>query len=162
MLRGDIVKDDSGAYAVCTEQGSSASQMTAAKVMDVIARPPDRAGQAAGAVSACTQIKLEDAPRLPKIPKSECPDTWIRLPRDKWPKSWSNVEDPVHPLGGLLWERQFEEVLLGLGLEKVPIWGCLVFHRKQGLLNVWKEAEHGSQVKEIDETCASRRTNIIS
>ena len=31
VLRGDIVKDDSGAYAVFTEQGSSASQMTAAK-----------------------------------------------------------------------------------------------------------------------------------
>ena len=29
--RGDIVKDDSGAHAVFTEQGSSASQMTAAK-----------------------------------------------------------------------------------------------------------------------------------
>ena len=30
-LLGDIVKDDSGSYAVFTEQGSSASQMTAAK-----------------------------------------------------------------------------------------------------------------------------------
>ena len=38
MLRGDIVKDDSGAYAVFTEQGSSASQMTAAKVMDITRR----------------------------------------------------------------------------------------------------------------------------
>ena len=31
VLRGDIVKDDTGSYAVFTEQGSSASQMTAAK-----------------------------------------------------------------------------------------------------------------------------------
>ena len=31
VQRGDIVKHDSGAYAVFTEQGSSASQMTAAK-----------------------------------------------------------------------------------------------------------------------------------
>ena len=31
VLRGDNVKDDSGSYAVFTEQGSSASQMTAAK-----------------------------------------------------------------------------------------------------------------------------------
>ena len=38
VLRGDIVKDDSGAHAVFTEQGSSASQMTAAKEMDVIAK----------------------------------------------------------------------------------------------------------------------------
>ena len=35
VLWGDTVKDDSGAYAVFTEQGSSASQMTAAKIMDV-------------------------------------------------------------------------------------------------------------------------------
>ena len=41
VLRGVIVKDDSGAYAVFTDQGSSASQMTAAKVMDVIAPLPD-------------------------------------------------------------------------------------------------------------------------
>ena len=40
VLRGDIVKDDSGSYAVFTEQGSSASQMTAAKVMDIISRLP--------------------------------------------------------------------------------------------------------------------------
>ena len=38
VLRGDIVKDDSGSYAVFSEQGSSASQMTAGKVMGVISR----------------------------------------------------------------------------------------------------------------------------
>ena len=36
VLRGEIVKDDSGSYAVFTEQGSSASQMTAATVVDII------------------------------------------------------------------------------------------------------------------------------
>ena len=50
VIRGDIVKDDSGSYAVFTEQGSSASQMTAAKVMDIISRLPGCAGQAADAV----------------------------------------------------------------------------------------------------------------
>ena len=50
LLRGDIVKDDSGAYAVFTEQGSSATPMTAAEVMDVIARLPDCDGQAADAI----------------------------------------------------------------------------------------------------------------
>ena len=64
MLRRDIVQDDSGACAVFTEQGSSASQKTAAKAMDVIARLPDCDGQAADAVSAYTQVKLDDAPRL--------------------------------------------------------------------------------------------------
>ena len=55
MLRGEIVTDDSGAYAVFTEHSSSASQMTAAKVVDAIARLPDCAGQAAEAVSQITQ-----------------------------------------------------------------------------------------------------------
>ena len=81
MLRGDIVKDNSGSYAVFTEQGSSASQMTAAKIMDIISRLPGCDGQAADAVSAYTQVKMEDAHKLFKIPESECPDIWIRLPR---------------------------------------------------------------------------------
>ena len=38
VFRGDIVKDDSGSYAEFTEQGSSASQMTVAKVMGIISR----------------------------------------------------------------------------------------------------------------------------
>ena len=97
---------------------------------DIISRLPGCDGQAADAVSAYTQVKMEDALKLLKIPKSECPDIWIRLPRHKWPKSWSSVEDPVvllernlygHPLVGLLWERQFEKVLLKYGWEGVPI-----------------------------------------
>ena len=47
VLRGDTVKDDSGSYAVFTEQGSSASQMTAATVLNIISRLPGCAGQAA-------------------------------------------------------------------------------------------------------------------
>ena len=116
LLQGDIVKDDSGSYAVFTE-----SQMTAAKVMDIISRLSGCAGQAADAVSAYTQVKMEDAHKLFKISKTECPDIWIRLPRHKWPKSWSSMEDPVvpfernlygHPLAGLLWERQSQTILL--------------------------------------------------
>ena len=142
VLRGDIVKDDPGSYAVFTEQGSSASRMTAVKVMDIISTLPGCAGQAAGAVSACTQVKMEDAPKLLKIPKSECPHIWIRLPRHKWPKSWSSMEDPVvplernlygHPLAGLLWERQFEKIPLKYGWEKVSNWEFLFVHREKGL-----------------------------
>ena len=144
VLRGDIVKDDSGSYAVFTEEGSSASQLTAAKVIDVKSSLPRCAGQAADAISAYTQVKMEDAPSLFKIPKSECPDIWIRLPKFKWPKSWwSSREDPVvplqrnlygHHLAGLLWERQFEKILLKHGWEKIPTWECLYsLHREKGL-----------------------------
>ena len=139
VLRGDIVKDDSGAYAVFTEQSSSASQMTATQVMEFIARLPDSDGQAADAVSAYT----EDAPKLLRIPKSECPDRWIRNPRHRWPKSWSNI-------GKLLWFFQNEictdiqlldycgrdcskNMLLKLEWEKVPNGECRLVHRKHGL-----------------------------
>ena len=66
MLWEDIVKDDSGAHAFFTEQ----------LLQD--------------AVSAYTQVKLEDTPRLLGIPKTECPDIWIRLPRNKCSKSWDS------------------------------------------------------------------------
>ena len=66
--------------------------------MDIISRLPGCAGQAADAVSSHTQVKMEDASKLSNIPKSECPDFWIRLPRHKWTNSWSSVEDPVVPL----------------------------------------------------------------
>ena len=116
--------------------------MTAAKIMDIISRLLGCDGQAADAVSAYTQVKMEDAHKLLKIPKSECPDIWIRLPRHKWPKSWSSMEDPVvplernlhdHPLAGLLWERQFEKILLKHGWETIPNWECLFVHREKGL-----------------------------
>ena len=64
---------------------------------------------------------MEDAHKLLKIPESECLD--IRLPRHKWPKSWSSMEHPVvplernlhgHLLAGLLWERKLFEVRLGM------------------------------------------------
>ena len=76
------------------------------------------------------------------FPKSECPDIWIRLPRHKWPKSWSSIEGPVvllernlygHPLAGLLWGRQFEKILLKHGGEKIPNWECLFVLPHYGL-----------------------------
>ena len=52
------------------------------------------------------------------------------------------MEDPVvllernlygHLLAGLLWERQFEKVLLKYDWEKVPNWECLFVHHERGL-----------------------------
>ena len=122
---------------------------------------------------------MEDAHKLLKIPKSECPDIWIRLPRHKWPKSWSRMEDPVvplernlygHPLAGLLWERQFEKILLKHGWEKIPNWECLFVHREKGLfLSVyvddikigWKETKSLSDVETTQQRSRFGRTNIF-
>ena len=52
------------------------------------------------------------------------------------------MEDPVvplernrygNPLGGLLWESQFEKILLKHGWEKVSNWECLFVRREKGL-----------------------------
>ena len=68
VLRDDIVKDDSGSYAVFTEHGSSASQMTAAKVMDIISRLPGCDGQPADAVSGYTKWKWKMLTNYQKFP----------------------------------------------------------------------------------------------
>ena len=62
VLRGDIGKDDSGSHAVFTEQGSSASQMTAAKVVHVIPWLPGCGGSRRsirshpGVIGRCTIV----------------------------------------------------------------------------------------------------------
>ena len=107
VLRSDIVKDNSGSYAVFTEQGSSASHMTAAKVMDILSRLPRCAGQAADAVSAYTQVKMEDAHKLLKIPKSEFPDRWNHRPVWKT-QSFFLIEICAVILWQAIWENPIE------------------------------------------------------
>ena len=106
--------------------------MTAAKDIDVIARLPDFDGQAADAISAFSQVSMEGAPKLLRIPKSECPvcmDTYSTT--ERWLKSWSNIQDPVvplernlygHPLAGLLWERKFENFYWNWNRKKPICW----------------------------------------
>ena len=82
---------------------------------------------------------MEDAPKLLKIPKSECPDIWFRLPRHKWPKSWSSI--PVVLLERNLYGHPLARLFLGKAIWENPIqtWlgesfqlGILV-HREKGL-----------------------------
>ena len=91
VLRLDVVKDDSGSFAVFTEQGSSASQMTAATLLHAMFGLPECSGQASGAVSAYTQVTLEHAPKTLKLLDSECHTLWIRLLPTRWPKQWDKM-----------------------------------------------------------------------
>ena len=136
VLRGDSVEDDSGSYAVFIEQGSSASQVTAAKVMDIISRLPGCSGQAADAVSAYrSKWKTHQRYFQFKVRMSRYLDTSTEAQMSKI--MVSSMEDPVvllernlygHPLAGLLWERQFEKVLLE----------CFFVNRARGLfLCMW-------------------------
>ena len=70
VFRGDQVTDDTGLYAVFTEQGASASQMAAAKFLDTIARMPGMASHAAYAIKGYTQVPLSKVHDLPGLPKN--------------------------------------------------------------------------------------------
>ena len=54
VLRGDNVKDGTGGYVLFTDQGASASHVTAAEVLDTISQLAGMSDEANGAVSACT------------------------------------------------------------------------------------------------------------
>ena len=123
VLRGDNVKDYSGSYAVFTEQGSSASQMRAAKVMDIISRLPGCARQAVNAVSAYTQVKMEDAPKLLKSPNRNVQtfgfvyhDTNGLNHGPAWKiQSFLLKGMNGHPLAGLLWKGNLRKSNCRLG-----------------------------------------------
>ena len=123
VLRGDIVKDNSGSYAVFTEQESSASQMTAAKIMDIISRLPGCDAQAADAVSAytqskngrCSQIiensKIGVSRHLNSSTTTQMAKIMVQYGR---PSRSTQRNLCGHPLAGLLWER-LEKILLQHG-----------------------------------------------
>ena len=89
------------------------------------------------------------------------------------------MEDPVvslernlygHPLAGLLWEKQFEKILLKHGWEKIPNCECLFVHREKGLfLSVYvNDVELTGKKRNIDPIWKSSqqrsrfaRTNIF-
>ena len=89
------VKDDTGCKAVFSEQGASASQVTAAQVSDTISRLSGLVGETNDAVSACTQEKRKHAPRLLKLPATECSTIGMRLPRDRRPAIWRTINAPA-------------------------------------------------------------------
>ena len=133
-LRGDIVKDDSGSYAVFTEQGSSASQMTAAKVMDIISRQPGCARQAADAVSAYTQVKMEDAPTLftrylDSSFKTQMANIMVHYGRPSC--SWTEFVRSSfgRTMMGTAIRGSSTEIRLG----KIPNWECLFVNWEKGL-----------------------------
>ena len=117
--------------------------MTAAKIMDIISRLPGCDGQAADAVSAFSQVKMEDAHKLFKKIQNRIVQTFGFVYHDTngqnhgpvWKTQLFLLERNLHgqPLAGLLWERQFENILLKHGWEKIPNWECLFVHREKEL-----------------------------
>ena len=119
--------------------------------MTAIARLPGCGGQAADAVSAYTQVKNGRCTIvIKKIPKSECPDIWIRPPKHK-----SRMEDPIVPLERNLYGHPLTglngKVLLEHGWEKFEIGNMLVCKTRKKTILVcvcgrhktgWEETKH--------------------
>ena len=128
IQRGDEVKDESGSYAAFTGQGSSASHMTAAKVLDVISRFRDCADEASDAVSAYTQVKMVDRSRFIEITQSECPTIRTRLPRSRCPKSWDNIHGQDYCVS----DTSTNSYTKKTGRKYLDC-DCLLMHREKGL-----------------------------
>ena len=123
-------------------QGSSASQMTSAKVMEIISRSLGCDGQAADAVSAYTQMKMEDAHKLLKNPKSEFPDIGFVYHDTNGQNHGPVWKTQLFLLSEIckviLWQDFFgkcnlRKSYLKHGWEKIPNWECLFVHREKGL-----------------------------
>ena len=129
VLRGDIVKDDSGPYAVFAEQASSASQMTAAKIM-VLWRTSNwySISLFSGKIGGCSKsaqkkFLIRNVQTFGYVFRDTNGPNFgetLKIP-------WYLLNDTFigHPLAGLLW--------LELEAAKVPNWKCMFVQRKQGL-----------------------------
>ena len=71
--------------------------MGGAKALDALARMPGMSGENADAVAAYTQADLQTAWKQLGMKEDDYPETWITLPRNRWPKdgSWDHIADPV-------------------------------------------------------------------
>ena len=88
-----------------------------------------------GAVSAYTEVKINNTSRSLELPETECRTVWIRLCRNR-PQEWDNIDDPGFPFERnqyghpLAWERRLEEVLLQEVWEKYPAENVSMFIEK--------------------------------
>ena len=155
--------DDSGSDAVFTEQSSSASQMTAAKVMDVMTRPPGCAVQAAHAVSA--HVPSQNGRR------SSIAETWsqsrhletstttqvAQILVQYWRSSCSSWAESVRSsfgrtiVGKAIWESPFEKWLgenSKLGMSLCSSWKRIILICVCGWHKIgWKETKSWSDVE---------------
>ena len=127
MFQGNKVWGENSDHALFAELGSSPASMEAGKIIDVYGSQPRFTKQQADARQAYTQALFKGT------------ETWVRLPRNRWPKSWSGMKGPVaplrlalygHPDSGGIWEQRCTKELTKVGFVAVlpDIWPS-VFHQ---------------------------------
>ena len=135
-FQGNNVFDESSDYAIFAEMSSSPASMEAAKILDAYGYQPRHSKEQADARQAYTQAVFTGIP------------TWLRLPRNRWPKDWQRLyKDPLvpmllalygHPDSGGIWEKHFEDKIATKGWVSVlkEVWKSMFFHPEYNLLLV--------------------------
>ena len=135
VFQGNKVVDENSDHALFAEMSSSPASMEAGKILDVFGSQPGYTIQQADAKQAYTQALFTGVA------------TWVRLPRNRWPKAWKGMKDPVvplklalygHPDSGGIWEKHCETQLKKVGFEAVltDIWKSVFYHPVKKLLLV--------------------------
>ena len=134
VFQGNNVKDESSETALFAELGSSPANMEAAKALDCYGSAPGNRISQGDGKQAYTQTTLKG------------PETWIRIPRNRWPKEWvGKYKDPVirlvlalygHPDSGGFWERHCESCLIKVGFKALhpECWPSMFWHERLRLL----------------------------
>ena len=86
VFQGNRMHDEYHDHALFAELGSSPASMESGKILDAYGSEPGFSNQQADARQAYTQALFEGI------------TTWVRIPRNRWPASWSKYRDPVCPI----------------------------------------------------------------
>jgi hypothetical protein len=128
VFEGCYVKDEDTNWAIFSETASCPASMEASRAADA----PGQRIEMADGESAYTQAKLGGD------------DTWVRLPRERWPSSWKKFQDPVcllvlalygHPDAGGFWEKHCDKHLKSVGFKPAhQSWMSVCFHDQLKLM----------------------------
>ena len=136
VFQGNNVRDENADVALFSELGSSPATMEAGKAVDAYGSQPGFTTEQNDGVQAYTQALMQGI------------ETWVELPRDRWPKEWiGKYTRPAvllrialygHPDSGGLWERHCEAMLAAVGfiMPDPEGWPSVFFHPELKLLMV--------------------------
>ena len=115
VLLGNQIFDQAFDWAEFQELSSSPPSMEAARAADALGLFPRYVQKQSDAISAYTQAFLKG------------PETYVSLPRNRWPKHWENkYKNPVvplvlalygHPDAGGFWEEQCDAAVKSCGFQ---------------------------------------------
>ena len=135
VFRGNDVRDESHFMATFQDLGSAPASMSSGKFLDFLGLLPGWKIMQADAVRAYTQAILNGT------------STWVRLPRDQWPKAWEKMKDPAcplilalygHPDAGTCWEKHCDQQLKKVGFLPILNWsGCYRHVKLRAVLTVY-------------------------